>query len=92
MLPEDKNSLEWIHVERTNIPFVGLYAIDELLQGAVADAEPDDFGWVAVKQTALLKVGVLRDDGKAIGTGIIPNILVGKAKQPTLADVRALGK
>ena len=92
MLREDENRLEWVCVERTDVPLVCRDELNELLTSAVADAEPDDFGWMAVKQTTLLKVGILRDDSEAVGAGILPNVLVGEAEQPALASVRAVGK
>ena len=80
MLREDENRLERVGVERVNVVLVRRDELNKLLSGAVADAEPNDFGWMAVKQTALLIVGVLRDDDEIVGAGILPNVLVGKPK------------
>jgi len=71
---------------------VGGDELSDLLRGAVANAEPDDLGRLTVEQTALLEVGILGDDGEAVGTRIIPNLLVGKPQRTTFADVRAAGE
>ena len=92
LLREDENRLEWVSVERVDVLLMSRDKLNELLSSAVADAEPDDFGRVSVKQTTLLKVGVLGDDGETVSAGILPNVLVGKSKQTALADVRAVGK
>lgn len=65
--------------------------LDKFRPGAVADAKPDDLGRVSVKQTALMKVGVLRDDREAVGACILPNVIIGEAEQPALANMRAVG-
>ena len=92
LLREDENRLEWIRVQRVNIPLVSRDEFDELLSGAVADAQPDELGRMAVQQTALMKVGILRDDGRAVGPCILPYILVGLTEQAALANVRAAGE
>ena len=92
MLRNDKECLERVGIERSNVLLMVRDELDDLLPGAVADAKADDFGWMAVKQTALLKIGVLRDDGEAVSTCILPNVLVREAEQPALANMRAVGK
>ncbi len=75
-----------------NVLLVSCDKLNELMSGAVTDTEPDNLGWMTIEQTPLLKIGVLRNDGEAVRTGILPNVLVRKATQPALADVRAVGK
>ena len=65
---------------------------NELLSSTVADPQPDEFGRMAVKQTALLKVGVFGDDRIVVGARILPYFLVRLATQTALADVRGTGK
>ena len=71
---------------------MGRDELNELLTSAVANAEPDDFGWMAVKQTPLLKIRVLRDDGKAVGVGILPNVLVRSPSRPHSRTCALSGK
>jgi len=88
----DEKCLGRVGVERSNVLLVCRDELNNLLPGAVADAKPDDFWRVAVEQTARLKVGVLRDDGVAVDSGMLSNILVGEAKHPALANMCAVGK
>ena len=66
--------------------------LDNLLSGAVANTKPDYFWRLPEKKTALLKIRILRDNGEAVGTGILPNLFIGKSQQPALPDMRAVRK
>ena len=55
--------------------------LEKLLRSAVADAELNDFRWMTVEQTALLKVRILRDDCESIGAGILPNVSLGRSEE-----------
>ncbi len=57
--------------------------------GAVADAQPNEFGRTAVKKAAELKIGILGNNGKSILPGVIPNGGIVGVAQAELADVRA---
>ena len=92
LLPEDENRLEWIRVQRVKILLVSGDEPDKLLSGAVADAHPDELGRMVVQQAALMKVGILRDEGRAVGRCILPYILVGLTEQAALANACAAGK
>ena len=63
--------------------------LDGLRASAAADTEPGDIRWKGIKQTALREIGILRDNGEAIGSGLFPNVFVGKSEQPALTGVCA---
>jgi hypothetical protein len=91
-LREDQNRLERVHIERADILLMIRDELNELISGAVTDAEPNDFWRMPVKQAALLKVRIRRYDDKPIGASVLPNLFIGQAPQSALADVSAVRK
>jgi hypothetical protein len=74
---------------------VGGVVAQEILDGfdgTIADAQPDEFGRAAVKETAKVKIGIFGDDGESILPGMIPNDGVVGVTQTDLAHVRAAGE
>ncbi len=65
---------------------------DNLIASAVAYAEPHDFRRMAMKQAALLKIGILRDDRESVRPSMLPNFLIGPPKQAALPDMGTAGK
>jgi hypothetical protein len=58
-------------------------------RGAIAAPSPDDFGWMAEQEAALMKVGILRDDGKALLRRILPHSGVGGLAKTDVSNVAA---
>lgn len=87
-----KNRLEWVCTKSTDVLLLKGNELEELLTSAVADAEPNDFRWMNVEQTALLEVLILRDDRESIGAGILPNVSLGEAAQAALAGMRSIAE
>ncbi len=57
--------------------------------GAIPDAQPNEFWWTAVKQTPGLKVGILRHNDKIMGFGMFPNLCVACVPHVNLAHMDA---
>ncbi len=45
----------------------------DICRGAIATADPDDFGWKSENETSLMKIGILRHDDEAVIAGKFPN-------------------
>ena len=86
-LADDEKGFEWICAERLYVLLMICDQSNKLLSEAVADTQPNNLGWRAVKQATLLKIRVFGDDSEAFAVRVLPNLLVRKTKQATLADV-----
>src|SRR5947199_6661302 len=66
--------------------------LNEMLPCAVADAKPNQLRRMAVKQAALVEIGIFGDNDEAVHTRIFPNIFVRLSEQPAFAHMDAAGK
>jgi len=62
--------------------------LDDILGGAVAKSNPNDFGQMAKHEAALMKVRILRHDRLAVGFGVLPNVQVVGRRQAHIPNVR----
>jgi hypothetical protein len=81
-----------VSVESEEVGGVVAQEILDGFDGTIVDAQPDEFGRAAVKETAKLKIGIFGDDGESILPGMIPNDGVVGVTQTDLAHVRAAGE
>ena len=89
---ENKDRLDRVGVERPDGLLVGCEQTNDLLGRAIANAEPNEFRWMAVEQAPLLKVGIFRCDREAIRACILPNVFVREAAKPAFPSVCAARK
>ena len=66
--------------------------VDDLRDRTVPNSQPDNLGWLTIKQAPLLKIRVLGDDRQSLLPGICLNRLIGPAKQTAIAHVGTAGK
>ena len=66
--------------------------IHQIVAGTIAEAKPDEFWRMSIKNTAFVKIRIFRDDDKVIGAGKFPNVFVGETFHSAIADVDASGE
>jgi len=64
----------------------------KVVTGTIAEAKPDEFWRIRIKDAAFIKIRTFRDNDKVIGAGKFPNVLVGETFHSAVADVDASGK
>ncbi len=65
---------------------------DDFIAGAVAEADPDEPGRMAVEETALIEIRIFRNEREAMGPRVVPDGFVGQTLQPAIADMGTFGK
>lgn len=80
VLVENQERALWIGRESTHI---GRAAAEQCFDHGgrgIADSDPNHFGWVTEEKTALMEIGILRDDSKAILCSMLPDDRVGSVR------------